>query len=184
MTIARLPIDYQKVFNATLNDLDIDIVARNMIMLLIALTVDNAESATDCMLHVWYSAQLKQSHLQLLESNVYALLQEMCSKISEKPNSTLLAKTWKFGDRTLRVVLTKSAWVSVLSHCSVPAGLTSSRAQKIRTGITLARERVDYLDRHLCMIPPASRVGLMKYRTDGILLPFGDSRSDFVMPNP
>jgi hypothetical protein len=184
MTIARLPSDYQKTLHVTLNDWDIDVVARNTIMLLIALAVSDADIATDCMLHVWYSAQLTKSHLELLESTVCPLLQEMCSKISEKPDSALLAKTWKFGNCSLRVVLTKSAWFSVLEHLSIPAGLTSSKAQDIRVSVTLAQQRVDYLDRHLYSLPPASRMGMVKYRTDGILLPFGQSRSEFVMPNP
>ena len=184
MTIARLPLHYQKTVNVTLNDWDLDVVARNAIMLLIALTVNDAEKATDCMLHVWYSAQLTKSHIELLRSTVRPLFQEMCSKISEKSDSALLAKTWKFGNRSLRVVLTKSSWFSVLRHVSVPAGLTGSKAQHIRMGVTLAEQRVDYLDRHLFLLPPASRMGVVKYRTDGILLPFGHPRSEFAVPNP
>lgn len=108
----------------------------------------------------------------------------MCTKISGKPDSTLLAKTWRFGNRSLRVVLPKSSWESVLSHLSVPEGLTSSKAQDIRVGVTLAEQRVDYLDRHLFSLPPASCMGMVKYRTDGIFLPFGHPRSEFIVPNP
>ncbi|KYG40502.1 hypothetical protein M433DRAFT_116968 [Acidomyces richmondensis BFW] len=184
MTISCLPTVYRKTVNITLNDWDLDVVARNIIMLLTALAIDDAENALDCMLHVWYSAQLTKSHMGLLESTVRPLIQEVCTKISGKPDSTLLAKTWRFGNRSLRVVLPKSSWESVLSHLSIPEGLTSSKAQDIRVRVTLAEQRVDYLDRHLFSLPPASRMGMVKYRTDGILLPFGHPRSEFTVPNP
>ena len=52
MTIANLPPEYSNTIDVTLNDRDIDVAARNTIMLLVALAVDDAEKATDCMLHV------------------------------------------------------------------------------------------------------------------------------------
>ena len=108
----------------------------------------------------------------------------MCSKISEKPDSVLLAKTWKFGNRSLRMVLAKTVWSSVLGHLSVPASLTGPKAREIRVGITLAEQRVNYQDHHLFSLPPASRIGIVKYREDGILLPFGHPRHEFSTPNP
>ncbi|KAI6291702.1 hypothetical protein MCOR34_010127 [Pyricularia oryzae] len=45
-------------------------------------------------------------------------------------------------------------------------------------------EDVDYVDRvFLCQLP-SIRMGSHKFRTDSILLPFGASRVDFVLPNP
>ena len=65
MTISRLPPEYSNTTNVTLNDRDVDVTSRNAIMPLIALVVDDAEK---------------------VESAVCLLVQEMCSKTSEKPD--------------------------------------------------------------------------------------------------
>lgn len=54
----------------------------------------------------------------------------------------------------------------------------------VRRATTLALERKNYVDRGLFNLPPAWRVGMMKFRKDGILLPFGVPRDDFDTPNP
>jgi hypothetical protein len=48
----------------------------------------------------------------------------------------------------------------------------------------LAPERRDYVDRDLCNQPPSRRVYMMKFRADGILVPFGSFRAEFGTPNP
>ncbi|RAL62446.1 hypothetical protein DID88_005012 [Monilinia fructigena] len=52
------------------------------------------------------------------------------------------------------------------------------------TETTFSPLRRDYIDRAFYTRPPAWRVCATKFRTDGILLPFGQSRKDFNMPNP
>ncbi|KAF7958784.1 hypothetical protein EAE96_002317 [Botrytis aclada] len=49
---------------------------------------------------------------------------------------------------------------------------------------TLSPSRRDNLEREFYIRPPAWRVCATKFRTDGILLPFGHSRKDFDKPNP
>lgn len=58
-TIAQIPSSYNQPVDVTINDRDLDIVARNAIMLLIALVVDNIDEAVDCMIHIWYSALIR-----------------------------------------------------------------------------------------------------------------------------
>ncbi|KAK2758931.1 mynd finger family protein [Colletotrichum kahawae] len=50
-TIAKLPNSYTQPIEVTINDRDLDIVARNAIMLLIALVVDDVDVAADCIIH-------------------------------------------------------------------------------------------------------------------------------------
>lgn len=78
----------------------------------------------------------------------------------------------------------KEQWDRLLSYFEVPDGLLMAQAQVIRTSTTLAAERKDYLDRALYTQPLAWRVCTMKFRKDGILLPFGTSRGEFDTPNP
>jgi len=167
-----------------MNDRDLDIVARNAIMLILLLAVEDTEAAIDCVLHIWYSAQISEVHLALLSTTVQPLIKDICTKISQRPDSKLQGKTWSFSNRRLRLVLTKQAWNSVLSYLDPPAGLTSQQANSIRLAVTMAPERKDYLERYLFAHPPARRLGTLRYRQDGILLPFGHSRNAHSIPNP
>lgn len=183
-TIAQLPISYNGHIEITLNDRDFDIVARNLILLLIAMVVENIDTASDCMISLWYSALIRESDLSVLQQQVRPLINDICTKIAEKADDGLFAKTWVFGQRSVRAVLNKSSWNRLLSFFDVPAGLDIHQAQKGRTDITLAESRTDYRDRYLCSIPRLHRVPFNRFREDGLLLPFGFPRKGFQVPNP
>ena len=165
------------------NDKDSDIVARNAILLLIALHF-SPEEATPMMLHMWYSALVPAQMLESLRDNVLPLIQDVCNKIQAKPAQSLLSKIWTYGTRSLRLILTKEQWNHLLPYFEIPDGLSAAQAQVIRLSTTLAPERKDYLERALLSQPPAWRVCTMKFRKDGILLPFGSFRQDHDSPNP
>mgnify|MGYP001560353368 CR=1 FL=1 len=167
-----------------MNDLDPDIVARNAIMLLIALTVDDFDEAADCIIHIWYSALIRKSDLDILQQRVRPLIERVCRSIKDKIPSTILERTWTFGQRSLRLVLEKASWDNLLSYMEIPAGLTVERANQIRTAVTLAKSRKDYRDRNLLVQTPARRIAKNRYWEDGLLLPFGSPRLDFQEPNP
>lgn len=183
-TIAQLPSSYNGLIEMTLNDRDFDIIARNVILLLVAMVVENIDTASDCMIHLWYSALIRESDLNILQQQVRPLVNDICTKIAERPSGSLYGKTWVFGQRSVRVVLEKSAWSRLLSFLDVPAGLDAHQAQKDRTNITLAESRKDYRDRYMCLTPHTHRVAFSRFREDGLLLPFGFPRHDFRVPNP
>lgn len=183
-TIAQLPSSYNQAVDVTMNDRDIDIVARNAIMLLIALVVDNIGEAVDCIIHIWYSALIRKSHLDILQQQIRPLIESVCERIKSKEPSSLLGKTWIFGQRSLRLVLEKSLWDKLLSYMNIPEGLTAERANHIRITVTLAESRKDYRDRHLLFQSPSRRIAKNRFREDGLLLPFGSRRHDFREPNP
>lgn len=179
-----LPGSYNQPINITMNDLDPDIVARNVIMLLIALTVDDTDEAADCIIRIWYSALIRKSDLDILQQRIRLLIESVCHKIENKTPSSLLGKTWTFGQRSLRLVLEKSSWDNLLSYMDIPAGLTMERANQIRTAVTLAESRKDYRDRNLLLqTTPSRRIAKNRYWADGLLLPFGSLRLDFQEPN-
>ncbi|KFY35595.1 hypothetical protein V494_05774 [Pseudogymnoascus sp. VKM F-4513 (FW-928)] len=183
-SIARLPESYKQSIDVTINDRDIDIVARNVIMLLIAMTVDNIDEAADCILHIWYSTLIRKSDLEILQQRIRPLIEDICKKIKGKLPSTTLAKTWTFGQRSMRLVLQKSSWDKLLAYMDTPDGLTMERANKIRAAVTLAESRKDYRDRHLLFQSNYHRIAKHRYWVDGLLLPFGSPRDDFKEPNP
>lgn len=183
-TIASVPLGYISPISPFINDLDFGIVARNTIINLLALTVPDKAQAAECMLHVWYSAFIRQGDADLLARHVRPLFEEVNSKIATKPPGTILGKTWKFGSHSCRVELTKEKWQSLLKYLEVPRGLSTEQAHQVRVAVTTAKERRDYRERRMIVQAPAHRLCNIKFREDGILLPFGGSRHAFSIPNP
>ncbi|RLL98932.1 hypothetical protein CFD26_107683 [Aspergillus turcosus] len=183
-TIAQLPSRYSHSLELTINDRDFEIVARNVILLLIALVVEEVDEAADCIIHLWYSAFVRESDVDLLRHRIRPLIESVCEKIKDKTPESLLAKTWTFGRHSLRVVLERSSWDRLLSFVDLPPGLTADRAREIRAAITLAESRKDYRDRYMYCQSPSHRIAFNKFQEDGLLLPFGSSRHEFREPNP
>ena len=182
-SLTGLSENYTGHCEVVLNDRDSDITARNVVLLLVALHF-SPEVATPIMLHIWYSALVSADMLHALQNSVLPLIQEVCKKIQAKPAQSLLAKTWTFGSRSLRLILTKEEWDRLPLYFEIPDGLSMAQAQAIRVSTTLAPERKDYLERALLSQPPAWRACTVKFRKDGILLPFGSARKELDTPNP
>ncbi|KAF7928559.1 uncharacterized protein EAE98_005615 [Botrytis deweyae] len=182
-SLVELPIAYEGKCELIINDKDFDIVARNAILLLTALVFDPIEAA-DIMIHVWYSAFITDSYLRKLQEKVLPLIEDVCKKVAGRPGQSLQSKTWTLGTRSISLVLPKASWDLLPSFFKVPDGLSASKAQKVMVDTTLPPSRRDYIERQFYARPPAWRVCATKFRTDGMLLPFGYSRKDFTMPNP
>lgn len=159
-------------------------MARNAIMLLVLLAVDDVEDATDTVIHTWYSSSITLRQLNVLRSAIKPLFQDVCDKIENKPSGTVLGKTWTFGNRSLRLELPKESWISVINYFRIPQLLTNVEANEIRTRITLAPERLDFRHRRYAVLSPAQRLVADRFREDGLLLPFGSNRRWFFLPNP
>ncbi|KAA8576352.1 hypothetical protein EYC84_006485 [Monilinia fructicola] len=182
-SLIGLPTTYNGKCEVIINDRDFDIVARNVILLLIALVFDPMQAA-DIMIHIWYSAFIPGPILHQIQEQVLPLIEDICSKIQGRPEKSLQSKTWVFGTRSLSLILSKASWDLLPAFFKVPYGWSASQAQKVMTETTLSPLRRDYIDRAFYTRPPAWRVCATKFRTDGILLPFGQSRNDFNTPNP
>lgn len=183
-TVAQLPNKYSQALEVTMNDREFNVVARNVVLLLVGLVADDINNAAECIIHVWYSALLRKSAIDILQHRIRPLIEEVCNKLEGKAANSLLAKTWTFGQRSLRLVLTKSAWDALLAFAGNPDGLTKEQANEARQKVTLAEDRIDFRDRHLFLNSGHHRVALMRFREDGLLLPFGAPRDEFHHPNP
>jgi hypothetical protein len=113
-TIASLPSSYPKNPSITINDIDFDVVARNIILLLLALTVSEPQKAIESMIHCWYSASIRLTDYRCLEA-LRKLIEEVCTKISSRAPNSLQAKNFKFGLCSLRIVLKKESWTALLA---------------------------------------------------------------------
>lgn len=184
-SVAALPISYPGKCEVVMNDWDLDVVARNSIMLLIAFHFTPSE-ATPMMLHICYSAFLPKEMLRALQEKILPLIQDVCQKIQGKDPSSFQSKIWKHSNSksSLRLVLKQPVWGSLLSYLQVPDDLSAAHAREVMVATTLAPERVDYRHRDLFQKPPHWRLCATKFRTDGLLLPFGYPREAFDTPNP
>ncbi|KAH9842165.1 hypothetical protein Tdes44962_MAKER01543 [Teratosphaeria destructans] len=183
-TITALPPEYDKPLSFVLNDSESQVVARNVILLLLCLTTTDTAETVDCMLHMWYSACIKQSHLDLLQKRIRPVLQEICNEVTAQENKKIVDRVCHFGQCSLRLVLTKEQWLGILAHCDVPDDLTAIKARKIRSAVTMAPSRQDFRDRALLLKPPKHRLSSHRFREHGILVPFGHSHAPFTVPNP
>ncbi|KAF5984263.1 hypothetical protein FCOIX_2766 [Fusarium coicis] len=179
-----LALGWDQPMDITINDRDLNIVGRTAIILLIALTSDDDTQAVDCIIHTWYSSFIRKSDQAIIEQRIRPLIKAVCDKTKGKPGNRMLGKTWVFGKRSLRLVLSKGAWDKLLSFVSVHDGLTMEIANQFRKAGTLAESQRDFLDRDYVLIPPSRRVARQRFREDGVLQPFGAGRSEFTIPNP
>jgi hypothetical protein len=126
-SLTGLPQSFTGQCDVVINDRDIDIVARNAILLLTTLHFSPGE-AMPIMLRLWYSAFIPKDLFRSLQDNILPLFQDVCVKIQEKPADSLQAKTWNYGERSLRLVLQKAIWDRLSSYLEVPKGLTLAQA--------------------------------------------------------
>jgi hypothetical protein len=167
-----------------INDIDLDVAARNLILLLVALSVEDDKEAIECMIHVWYSAFLRASDMAILRDRIRPMIEDVCRNIEKKSSTRFLGTTWTFAQHSCRIELTKESWGKVLLYLDNIQSLSIDRAHQIRSAVTLAPERIDYRDRHMLISTPTQRICKQRFREDGLLLPFGASRLGFDVPNP
>ncbi|KAE9365085.1 hypothetical protein N431DRAFT_473171 [Stipitochalara longipes BDJ] len=161
-TLAQLPQSYAGQCEAVINDRDVDIVARNAIMLLTAISCPT-DIASEAMLHMWYSAFITSDIFKLLQEKVKPLIDEVCEKIRNKPENVLQSKSWTVGNGTLCLIL-KEIWNALQAYFDILAELSKSKAQEIMVATTLAPARKDYVERFLSSRPLGWRVGAIKFR--------------------
>ena len=182
-SIIGLPGAYTGRCTAVLNDKDFAVVARNVILLLSALHFDPGVSVP-MMIHLWYSALIPAIMLETLQREVLPYIEDVCAKVKDKSAKSLQAKTFKFAHGSLRLLLKKEQWFQLASFFKVPKGLTCQSATRRRVQTTLNSDRTDHLDRAMYTWPPGQRQGCLKFREEGILLPFGCSTKGFGTPSP
>ena len=183
-TIAALPRSYIGTLTVTINDLEPHVVVRNVIMCILATSIGDADQASECITHVWYSAFIRQTDLDLLKTHVFPFASEVCSEVEDKSPASLYSATWQAGKCSLRIVMSKAAWQLLLSCLTVRPGLTLRQAQALRLAIVKNPERQDFYDRTTVSQSPDHRLSKQKFKEDGIILPFGYSQEAFVIPNP
>ncbi|MCJ1441247.1 MAG: hypothetical protein MMC23_001733 [Stictis urceolatum] len=178
-TVAAVPDSYEGALEIAINDDAFDIVARNTILLLLALTCE-PEEVWEAILHLWYSVLVPKHVMALLEQKVAPLLDGVCSELDdEHPLSDLFLKAWKFEHGTMT-----GLWLEAPGYLKVPENLSAPKALELRSVVTMNDESRDYADKFLCTISKEWRFICAHFRQSGILAPFASSRRYFDTPNP
>ncbi|KAK7946009.1 uncharacterized protein PG986_010330 [Apiospora aurea] len=181
--IVAAPSNYKAKLQITINDRDIYIVARTVLMLLLLLVEKDPVAAAQNAVHLWYSAFIAPSLMNTLKTKIEPLLRAVCAKIEHGSDCSLLGKTFGFPSGNLRVLLNKRSWNSLLDYTKVP-DIPMAQAQEQRRAVMLAPSRLDYRARAYHQQDPPTRFGAQKFRERGILLPLGAPTEAFTIPNP
>ncbi|KAL9081614.1 MAG: hypothetical protein Q9159_007204 [Coniocarpon cinnabarinum] len=177
-----LPVDsFWADITVTVNDFDPAVVVRNVATLLL-LAEEDVHQASDTISHLWYSANLKHSHLSIIKDKVLAFVNYVVETIKDRSDTTLQRKKIVIGRSRVSVILLKREWNKMQEILSRQHDF--SRAESNRRAITLQRR--DHIDRRLFSIRRGlhRRQALMQYRERGLLLPFGESSTGFDLVNP
>lgn len=186
-----------------LNDRYINVVARNIVMLLIAAQLSPAEAA-EVILHVWYSARLTRGMLTVIDDYVRKVrlvpafldftfskisglthvqpVADVVFKIKDKSDNVLQSKKWTFGSTDITVRLTKLQWKTVLAIIDAKPEL--SKTEEERRKVVLAPHRLDCRERELINLPGFGRLCSARFRETGVLAPLAWSLERFDCPNP
>ena len=179
-TVISLPSTYTNRCTIVLNDMDRYVVARNAILLILALILDPHE-APEILLHVWYSARLTPRIAMILQEKVKPMVLDVLQKIRYKSDSTILAKTWSSRRVSISVRFYKSQWMFLLKM--LEAEMTLEKAESERKYIMLHKDRLDFRERNWFNFYPGSRWCANKLLETGVLLPVGHCNDDFTVPN-
>ncbi|EGP86268.1 uncharacterized protein MYCGRDRAFT_86714 [Zymoseptoria tritici IPO323] len=180
-SVIDLPESYTGKVSLYINDKDFAVVARNIIITLIAYKVPDEAIAVECILHIWYSAFLTPeaaSAMRLLSP----LFAGVLDRLKVQGPEDLLSTEWTLGSSTCEVVLRKRQWQVMPLFTSITSPTEDLR--KARTDTTLAPTLLDDRHRRMFVLRPTDRVCWDRFRQDGILLPFGHSREEFEIVNP
>ncbi|SMR64258.1 unnamed protein product [Zymoseptoria tritici ST99CH_3D1] len=173
-TVASLPEHYNGSISVAINDRDFAIVARNIIICLIALTVPE-DNAVDCMMHLWFSTLITQEHAKILRE-----LQLLVKRGMSKMNATVIGN----GCGTFNMDLMDEDWDLLLDYFQPPNGLSAAQATQRRKDATSGPSCRPRQEREMCWQLPAHRIANARYYDDGVFLPFGSDRKAFDVPNP
>jgi hypothetical protein len=202
-TIVSLPEQYKGSVAFVINNNHFEVAARNILITLIALTTSNEDEAVHCMLHIWYSAFITARDREIITQNVLPLItvvlkltEDRESEGEDQNDEKSVLVVWDIGTHKVKAQFTKANWKRLhiyLTGPPMPAGSPQGQQaerdnlhfwQGIHQACTSSSSHQDRKDRSFFGLMPTVRMCKDRFMADGLLLPFGANREDFVVPNP
>lgn len=175
LTVNCLPFEYSGHLKILINDHSREIVARNIILILILATIPDENLAADIALHFWYSAWMPREYKERIEVLIAQFLHDWC--LVDDLSSTL-----SFGAHGCLHCHDVLGLIRYLRHIVMP----TDDPDELRAEYDSVRQSIrrrDFHDRRYLGLRPSHRVAVEKYRRHGIVLPFGADDSEFKEPN-
>ncbi|KAI0892990.1 hypothetical protein F4806DRAFT_499515 [Annulohypoxylon nitens] len=188
LSVVNLPETFRGPLNVVLNELNHVVAIRNVILLLIFCVEEDPVKAAEYALHTWYSLLLTDSCYKLLKK-VKSVLQGLYDEIKTEPgdDSAPATKRVRFCKGSIDITLSRGQWLYLPMYAwlnEIEDKMSKSYFQSFRRRQLSTPAANDLLHFTLEPLQPYRRVNKMKFRKDGMLLPFGQSREDFTVPNP
>jgi hypothetical protein len=184
VSVNSLPTAFVAPCNVVVNDYDMYVVLRNLLLLL-AFSSFPAPEAAELGLHLWYSAKLPISAQSKLRGTFQETLDKIRLHIEKAPHTadtTLVSTTFPLGEKSkMHCILPRSYWKQLFKMLDMR--MSPDEATRRRQLVATNTSRIDYRERHLYILPPSCRLSKQRYYEDGLLLPFGADRRGFTEPN-
>jgi len=184
VTVTSLPETYPSPINIVVNDRDMHVTLRNLLLLLTFAAFSPAQSA-EMGLHLWYSAKMPPAIMDSLRHYFSSQLQKIETHMAKTPGTlgtVPVSTTFKLGEKSkVHVMMPRFYWSELFSILTLR--MAGQDATKSRNIIAVNPDRLDNRERYLYIIPPDARVPKQRFFTEGLLLPFGADRSEFTDTN-
>ncbi|KAF8636838.1 hypothetical protein AX17_003230 [Amanita inopinata Kibby_2008] len=169
MTINSLPENYSGQLNILLNDHNLPVVFRNIVLLFILGSTEDQSLAADVALHFWYSAFLPAVY----RTRISALTTAFLSKLYDIHPLGPLSNLQCFVPTNVK------EYFSHLASSSFAVAEAREEYDRVRNNPS----RGDYRDRMYLLLRPSHRVAFKVFRLFGLILPFGALNAHFNVPN-
>ncbi|KAF4461775.1 MYND finger family [Fusarium albosuccineum] len=181
-TIALLPPNANPTLRFALNELTGRDLA-HLIWSLVLLTEVNSSPTflAEAVIHLWYSARLPYPMLQYALQVLSKSIEDLAEHV--KKHSGSRSETFPFSIRRANcvIVLELSAEnvAEITSWINPPPPGYDTHVIRV-----LDRQHCEPVSQAVSRMTPARVCGLVQWKTDGMLLPYGYPRDDFTEPNP
>jgi hypothetical protein len=205
-TILSVSETYKGQLSVIVNELDVDLQIRNLIIILLATLVPDGK-ATELITHLWYSASIPSEMYCLVTEYVLPrvkMVWEECKKAArerkearsqakeenkteKKPaESSIRRMVVESGTTRLAIGLEPQHWLQLYIMLDRNNFQSIQLARQKRQNIIFSinpnhkKKRFEFF----AALPPWQRVTEERYRQTGVLLPYGASAGHFDLPNP
>lgn len=181
-TIVSLPEGYRTPLNFVINDADLHNALRNLVLVFAAFIIENVTAAVDFMIHVWYSPFLRRCHKDVLCSLRDELKKTVDETSVSADGSTVIERSWTFGQQAVRVVMDKASWLACVDLLRFPCESNDMTQQAMKqNGVPFCDMVSDQQDMRTTY---HRRVALAAYWQHGVIASSGADLRDFDQPNP
>lgn len=188
-SICKLPDTANPKISATINETSPNHLAR-LVLTALLLTDDSFDPITnaEAVVHLWYSAKLPSSlfnHIELVaaEPLLTAMedLDKLCAehRISEVNSFPV---TMPRRGKSVVIDINRTQWSQIIRFVKISKHTNVDNASIIRGWD--CKNYSEPLHRVLRRMTPVRATGMMRWRSDGLLLPYGHPREEFNILNP